>query len=208
MKKYAPIFICRDMQEKDIDQVSMIENDAFPELFPQTQFKKELNRSQSTTIITELNTSNPNHLDLMPHIRVLNYRNGQTGWHKGEKFLTGFVRYWEYFEEIHIMSIGVRREYTKLKIGSLLLSECISRVIEKSFNKITLEVRVSNNPAIKMYTNFGFEIVGERKKFYPDNLENALIMSLSEILNPEYRCKIKLMQETIACKINYLFNKD
>ena len=64
------------------------------------------------------------------------------------------------------MSIGVRREYTKLKIGSLLLSECISRVIEKSFNKITLEVRVSNNPAIKMYTNFGFEIVTEKKKYH------------------------------------------
>ena len=136
----------------------------------------------------------------MPENIKLQYRNGYTGWVKGNKFLTGFILYWELFDEIHIMSIGVRREYTKIKIGSLLLSECINRVIDKSFDKITLEVRPSNKAAITLYNNFGFKIVGMRKKFYSDNHEDALIMSLCEISSANYRKKIETLQKHIISK--------
>jgi len=199
------LFICRELKKSDIEQVSIIEEDAFPELFPQTQFKKELQRTQSTILVSKVNELNPKSIKLMPSSKNLYYKQGKTGWKKGDDFLTGFLTYWELFDEIHIMAIGVRREYTKLKIASLLLSECINNIIKKSFNKINLEVRKSNIPAIGLYTNFGFEIVGERKKFYPDNHENALIMSLSPILSEEYKYKIKEIQKTIESKSNSLF---
>ena len=142
------LFICRELKKSDIEQVSIIEEDAFPELFPQTQFKKELQRTQSTILVSKVNELNPKSIKLMPSSKNLYYKKGKTGWKKGDDFLTGFLTYWELFDEIHIMAIGVRREYTKLKIASLLLSECINNIIKKSFNKITLEVRKSNIPAI------------------------------------------------------------
>ena len=46
----------------------------------------------------------------------------------------------------------------------------------RGIREMTLEVRKSNRVAIGMYQSFGFEIVGERKGFYHDNGEDALIM--------------------------------
>jgi ribosomal-protein-alanine N-acetyltransferase len=51
----------------------------------------------------------------------------------------------------------------------------------------TLEVRKSNLAAIGLYARFGFQIMGERKHYYLDNLENALIMWTEDITMPEYR---------------------
>ena len=193
MPNLEPLFICRNIKESDLNQISMIENDAFPDLFPQTQFQKEIKKAHSTILVSELNEYHPKYQRLMPENKKVQYRNGYTGWVKGNKFLTGFILYRELFDGIHIISIGVRREYTKIKIGTLLLSECISRVIDKSFDKIILEVRPSNKAAINLYKNFGFEIIGEKKKFYSDNHEDALIMSLCKIMNDDYRKKIKTL---------------
>ena len=50
-----------------------------------------------------------------------------------------------------------------------------------------MEVRRSNRAAIELYSRFGFQIMGERKHYYLDNLENALIMWTEDITSVEYR---------------------
>ena len=59
---------------------------------------------------------------------------------------------------------------------------------------LTLEVRVSNIPAIKLYEKYGFQSLGTRKGYYQDNNEDALIMWTENIF---YYCKKGFIQKHI-----------
>ena len=61
----------------------------------------------------------------------------------------------------------------------MLLSEMIKAAETLKLDLLTLEVRKSNSAAQGLYSKFGFEIIGERKRYYSDNREDALIMTKS-----------------------------
>lgn len=79
--------------------------------------------------------------------------------------------------EANITNIAVLPERRKQGIGEVLLNTLIEYCFENSFILITLEVRKSNTPAVSLYTKMGFSVEGERKKYYSDNGEDALIMT-------------------------------
>jgi len=60
-------------------------------------------------------------------------------------------------------------------------------VIEKGVRSLTLEVRVSNVPAISLYKKYGMITQGLRKSYYIDNHEDAKIMTVDDIQSPDYR---------------------
>ena len=80
--------------------------------------------------------------------------------------------------EAYIANIVVKKEYRGLGIGKRLLATLIDLAKELKSVFISLEVRQSNSTAKKMYENFGFEKVGERKNFYVDPKEDADIYTL------------------------------
>ncbi len=162
----------RSMKNQDIDQVLSIEKDAFPNLFPSTNFRTEISRKISNCIIAEIPE------DFLLNASTFQYRNGYTGQQKGESFIIGYSITWEIVDETHIISIGVRRRYLRRGIGEKIISKIISDSTKKCRQCITLEVRPSNNAAIKLYEKFDFKIVGKRDRYYSDNLEDALIMTL------------------------------
>ena len=61
-------------------------------------------------------------------------------------------------------------------IGAKLLTDLIELSERRGANKQTLEVRVSNYPAISLYNKLGFKTAGKREKYYEDNGEDALIL--------------------------------
>ncbi len=79
--------------------------------------------------------------------------------------------------EGHIMSIAVDPQYRGSGIGSALLSEVIERLIKKGARYIGLEVRVSNEKAIKLYERFGFRRIKRIIGYYADG-EDAYYMLL------------------------------
>ena len=81
--------------------------------------------------------------------------------------------------EANITNVAVRSECRQQGIGKKLLSRLIEICNENNFELITLEVRKSNTPAISLYNSLGFKIEGERRKYYSDNGEDALIMTLT-----------------------------
>ena len=83
---------------------------------------------------------------------------------------------WISFEEAQVTNVAVHPDYRGQGIGTKLFAKLIEEVKTKGVTAITLEVRPSNNAAIKLYENFGLKSVGRRKGYYLDNGEDALIM--------------------------------
>ena len=182
----------RKMKTEDISQVSLIESDAFPQLFPPTSFRKELQRKISTILVAISNSKTGKEEESSPYSKPIkspvSYRSGNTGWKPGMDFLTGYIFLWDTtFEESHIMSIGTRRSHRRKGIGELLLYSALVNSIKKGARSLTLEVRVSNVPAISLYQKYGMTIQGLRKSYYTDNREDAKIMTVADIQSLDYR---------------------
>ncbi len=78
-------------------------------------------------------------------------------------------------DEAHITNIAVRADSRGRGVGTLLMSELISRARMLGVKYMTLEVRDNNENAIKLYKSFGFTVEGIRKRYY-NNVRDALIM--------------------------------
>ena len=75
----------------------------------------------------------------------------------------------------HVMNVAIDPEKRRLGIATALMRELFSQA-DKPGEQYTLEVRTSNDPAIALYEQFGFESAGVRPGYYHDNKEDALIM--------------------------------
>ena len=78
--------------------------------------------------------------------------------------------------EAEIYNIAVGDNFRKSRIGSELLTRVIKSAAEKNVSRIYLEVRKSNTAAIKFYQKNAFEIIGERRNFYSNPPEDAVLM--------------------------------
>jgi [ribosomal protein S18]-alanine N-acetyltransferase len=95
-------------------------------------------------------------------------------------------------DEAHVMTLAVEEPKRRRGLGARLFLELMCRAEPMGARFFTLEVRKSNHAAIELYARFGFQIMGERKNYYLDNFENALIMWTEDITAPEYR---RLLEE-------------
>jgi [ribosomal protein S18]-alanine N-acetyltransferase len=88
--------------------------------------------------------------------------------------LVGYLVCARYDDVWHLMNVAVHPERRRRGIAT----DLIERLFEEAGAdaRFTLEVRVSNSPAIEMYHRFGFRSAGRRRRYYHDNGEDALIM--------------------------------
>ena len=89
----------------------------------------------------------------------------------------GYAGLYHCLDEGYITSIAVTDDHRKTGVASKLIDRLISFARENGLNFISLEVRKSNESAISLYKKFGFKNEGERKRFYRDPTEDALIMT-------------------------------
>ena len=83
---------------------------------------------------------------------------------------------WIIFDEAHIINIAVHPDYRQRGYGTQIMHELFKVAKKEGATRMTLEVRRSNAAAQKLYANMGFVPVGVRKRYYPDNYEDALIL--------------------------------
>ncbi|MBO4343804.1 MAG: ribosomal protein S18-alanine N-acetyltransferase [Clostridia bacterium] len=96
----------------------------------------------------------------------------------------GYIGYTKVLDEIYIANIAVKPEHRRKGAADMLLNELEKTAKNEKITLITLEVRKSNVPAIKLYEKHGCKTVGERKGFYSSPKEDAVLMNL-EIETPE-----------------------
>ena len=85
---------------------------------------------------------------------------------------------WRVLDEAHIATIAVHPDFRGQGAGRLLLQTGMQSAYAEGARIYHLEVRARNLSAQKMYLGFGYEIVGRRPRYYHDNGEDALLMTL------------------------------
>ncbi len=98
-----------------------------------------------------------------------------------ERWVVGMIATWLILDEAHIGTIAVHPDFRGHGIGRRLLAHCLYEMVSRGAEQAMLEVRRSNLTAQRLYERFGFEVVGIRPRYYHDNQEDALLMTLKRL---------------------------
>lgn len=90
--------------------------------------------------------------------------------------IIGYAGLWVTYEQSQITTIGIRKESQRKGYASKLMEFLLDFAKDKKCEVMSLEVRVSNDNAIKLYEKYGFKHAGIRKNYYQDNYEDAYLM--------------------------------
>lgn len=145
------------LKEEDIDAILKIEQVSFPLPWTRSMFEQELHIPTS-------------------HFFVAKALPG--------KDIVGYAGYWQVVDELHLINIAIKPEFRRQGLGKHLLYYILCDGKRLGLKRATLEVRSSNLAAQRLYEQMGFKNIALRKKYYADNLEDAVIMwfyNLSQI---------------------------
>jgi ribosomal-protein-alanine N-acetyltransferase len=100
--------------------------------------------------------------------------------------------------EAHVTTVAVHPEEHRRKIATRLLLGLMDGAIELGADAATLEVRVANRGAQRLYAAFGFAPVGVRPGYYAETGEDALIMWAHDLRTPEYAAVLDRQRTRLA----------
>ena len=144
--------IIRNMIEADLDEVFNIEVETFSLPWTREDFFNALRDDNNQYYVSEI-----------------------------EGNIAGYCGYWGVVGEGYITNVAVKSEYRRRQVGKAMLSHMLLEGETRGITSFTLEVRQSNEPAIRLYEQLGFENEGIRKDFYSKPDEDAFIMWLRPI---------------------------
>lgn len=200
------------MHKGDLHQVNEIDREAFPTQWPPPDYRRELQNPLARLLVVcedsqqveapEKDVPREDETGLMAGIKRWWRRNQFFGKKPTEsgQFIIGFASIWVMADEAHITNIAVRKDYQRQGIGELLLISIINLAAELKADIVTLEVRVSNLPAQRLYHKYGFVQVGLRRGYYTDNREDALLMSIENITAAPFQAQLQKLKSAHAQK--------
>ncbi len=104
---------------------------------------------------------------------------------------------WLMVDEGHIITFAVHPDWRRQRIGERLLLAFLDLACDRGAHEATLEVRLSNLPARRLYEKFGFRPVGLRPRYYSDNGEDALIMTTEPLADAAMRERIARLRAAV-----------
>ena len=138
----------RRLEQRDLDTVEEIERASYPTPWSRSMFAAELRKPSAIAL----------------------------GAYLEEGELVGYAFVSRYVDAWHVMNVAVSPAFRRRGIASTLLQRLFEVTASDPRRGYTLEVRVSNAEAIRLYERLGFESRGIRRGYYTDNREDALIM--------------------------------
>ena len=103
-----------------------------------------------------------------------------------DKRILGYSGFWLIGEEAHITTLAVHPDFRRLHVGERLLVNDIIQARKVGADWITLEVRVSNESAQRLYGKYSFRSLGVRRNYYQDNGEDALVLWTDRLSSPDF----------------------
>jgi ribosomal-protein-alanine N-acetyltransferase len=117
---------------------------------------------------------------------------------RSDGHVVGYGGVWLMVDEAHITTFAVHPAWRRRGIGDRLLLELLDVALERGAREATLEVRLSNVPARRLYEKFGFRPVGLRPRYYTDDNEDALIMTTPALEAPAMHDRIERLRRALA----------
>lgn len=145
--------IIRKMTMDDIEQVIAIDRMSFSLPWPERSFRYEL-------------TDNPASRCWVAEV---------------DGKLVGLIVVWMIVDEAHVATIATHPDFRRQGIAKKLLSYALGHLRDEGAQSSFLEVRQSNIGAQEMYRKFGYEESGVRRRYYKDNDEDAILMTLESL---------------------------
>ncbi len=139
----------RPLRMRDLGAIERIERRAYPTPWSRSMFASELSKSSSICL---------------------------GAFEEEGRALLGYLIISRYVDAWHVMNIAMDPDHQRRGIATLLMEELFELTAEDGRRGYTLEVRVSNEGAIRLYERLGFKGRGVRRGYYTDNREDALIM--------------------------------
>ncbi len=211
LPQQVPVYL-RRLRKEDITEVVEIEREAFSSMWVSSPFRRDLNNRRACYLVAciEPDGSEPSSLGETADETVeaprswLSRLAGRLGFggdgpaanEKDNFGIAGYVSVWYQGDEAHIVEIAVRETLRGNGIGELLLIGSLREAVAYGSQVMTLEARVSNFIAQRLYEKYSFKSVGIRKGYYSDNREDAVIMTTSPIHTEEYDRMFRELQET------------
>ena len=93
--------------------------------------------------------------------------------------IAGFIVARRLADELHVNNFAVKPDFRRQRIGQRLLRAVLSWGTANRLTHAVLEVRAGNSAAQELYRTCGFEVVGTRRRYYRDPVEDALLMTVS-----------------------------
>lgn len=90
---------------------------------------------------------------------------------------------WMIIDELHVATIATHPDYRGQGIGKKVLVHALLAARKEGLIRAFLEVRQTNEVALNMYRSLGFIEDGRRKEYYKDNNEDAILMSLNNLMH-------------------------
>jgi ribosomal-protein-alanine N-acetyltransferase len=150
-----PVYRVRPMTVQDLEPVQAIDRLSFSLPWPASAFSYELTKSDHS------------------HNYVVEEDLGA-----GAPQVVAMAVVWVIMDEAHIATIAVHPDWRGRGLGKLLLRQILADAQDSGLKTVLLEVRSGNQAAQALYHQFGFVVVGRRPRYYQDNQEDALLMTL------------------------------
>ena len=116
---------------------------------------------------------------------------------KIDREVVGYAGMTCYGEEAHVTNIAVDPLHHRQKIATRLLHDLIVEGVQMGAEAVSLEVRVTNWGAQRLYGAFGFRPIGVRKNYYQEINEDALIMWVDDVRSARYRDVLRTRLEDL-----------
>jgi ribosomal-protein-alanine N-acetyltransferase len=161
--------IVEPMRVEDLAAVEAIEQASFTTPWPPHAYRSELESNRLATYLV---------------VRA------------GER-IVAYGGMWLMVDEAHITTFAVHPAWRRRHIGERLLLAFLDIAIARRAREATLEVRLSNLPARRLYEKYGFRPVGLRPRYYSDNGEDALIMTTEPLDDPRFAGRLERLRAAL-----------
>jgi ribosomal-protein-alanine N-acetyltransferase len=111
--------------------------------------------------------------------------------------VVAYAGMWMMVDEAHVTTFAVHPRWRRQRIGERLLLTLLDLARGRRAREATLEVRLSNLPARRLYEKYGFRPVGLRPRYYSDDNEDALIMTTESLDTPRMQARIERLREAL-----------
>ena len=200
----------RLMHKQDIAQVTELDLEAFPAMYPPANYERELQTWLAHYIVAyeeskasgepEVTVAQEKSLpSLASKVRQFFNPNRILSTEESSptdrQYIVGFAGFWTMADEAHITNIAVQQSHRRQGIGELLLISMIDLAMELKARILTLEVRASNIAAQSLYYKYGFSQANVRQGYYADNKEDALAMSTEDITSVAFQKRLNPLKK-------------